>query len=1177
MANSATDSLPLYKILEEEHTYLSGQKTRSDEVFPLKEGSSFAREESIKLNGVNKLLARVAAQKPEESNSDWPLRETNRQRRAAKAEYPYARLAGWIQADPDSRNLEPENASDRIEKVLLEKINTDTKTLLDAEPWLRDSALRPYTRGLLKSYFDQGQHVVSKAEGGKVLASGFPGLWASRQNEPWPAEKLRYLNRLLIEDAFTEYIQSDETARLRGVLDSMRNDNQAALCLSGGGIRSATFALGVLQGLARLDNQSKAGESSETNALWNFDYLSTVSGGGYLGGWLSAWTHQVGFGHVIDQLRGVRHDTDTPLEPEATPLRHLRQYSNYLSPRLGLFSADTWTLISTYLRNLLLVWLVILPFLAAVAALPWLVVTLTEFDGWRPAGQMNVFYGLLAIAMGLMTYGLFFVHAYLPQVESSAGRSRPVGLSSKRDQGAFLVHCLLPITFATLLWMLAWRWYNNWDLQISWLWYAAWGSTKTGFRGLFHSINRDTLLFVVGGALVHLVAWGSSLVTEYLDRMKIEKASSPASQSPTSRKKSARVLIFLFIVVTGGVGGFLLQRMGMGLILLASKPHAYLYTCLAFPSVFLTILLVGYLLEGAVSRFVEDAQREWTARYGAWILIFALGWLVLTGLVLGGPVWIAALGEHLRLAAGGVGVGSAILTALLGRSSKTGGEGEGAGSRRGMGNVRDLVGLLSSLTLPLVATITILALFIALSALNMAFIGIIADWLGYPVPSMDRLTVPKVVRIPPWVPLLVLSALLLLGFASAWLVNTNRFSLHALYRARLIRAYLGASRPLGERKPDPFTGFDDADNPLMGDLVGPPLQPGTDPRPGPFHVINMALNLVAGQNLAWQERMAESFTISCLHAGATHLGYRRTSISGQTDALVGKLYGGDRGISLGTAMTISGAAASPNMGYHSSPVIAFLMTLFNIRLGWWLGNPSPAGDDTFYRAEPGLAVRPIFDELLANTDDVNPYVYLSDGGHFENLGLYEMVLRRNRFILVSDAGCDETCTLEDLGNAIRKIRIDLGIPIDFSEDFKIRARSSDQAAPAGRYWALGRIRYSCIDRPTSSDDDSDTDYDGLLLYIKPGIYGNEPRDVFNYASANPAFPHESTSDQFFSESQFESYRALGAHAVHRIGDELGMPLEKLFDRDVRKAILESGSWTSLPFKPPTAGPGEVRA
>lgn len=1108
-------SLPLYRVLEEEVEFLHGSDQRlvganatpSDAVRDdaATDDRFLAATAPLNLMGREKLEARIAAQPPESG----PRVATSAGQAAPKSEYPYTRLAQWVRAHTDGD----------VGEALLDKIKLDTNELLAAEPWLRDAALRPYTRGLLKTYFEQRQ---DQTKPGETTAR------STRRIEPWSPEKRRYLNRLLIEDAFVEYIQPDDSRRLREVLVKMGGENQAALCLSGGGIRSATFALGVLQGLARAPLRT----STDPNVLSRFAYLSTVSGGGYLGGWLSAWSHQVGFRRVVEQLKGSRDPAASPLEAEPMPIRHLRQYSNYLSPRLGLFSADTWTLVSTYLRNLLMVWLVVMPFLAAATALPWVVATLAEFRGWGPTTNRVLFYGLLAAAMGLMTYGLHFVHAYFPPRDAPTERAQPVAPASERDQSAFLRRCLVPLALAILLWMFSWRWFNKWEVQIPW---------PDGWW------DRDTVLFMVGGALVHGVSWGIAFMQE----TRVQKKNPHGGRSVGNR-----ATIFGGIVLTGGIGGYLLLRLGQALNGLAETAGSeFLYPCLAFPGVFLTVLVAGYLFEGGFSRFVKDAQREWMARYGAWILIAAVAWLALTGLVLGGPLLVAHLTDQLRVAAGGVGIGSAVLTALLGQSPKTGGDGEAAGSRRGTGSARDLLGLLSSLTLPLVAIITIVALFVALSLLNAELMRVTADWFGWYAPR----SVSGLVSVNPLVPLAIGAGLLGIGFGAAALVNTNRFSLHALYRARLIRAYLGASRPPGERKPNPFTGFDETDNPVVGDLATPPLQPGAGAEKGPFHVVNLALNLVAGQNLAWQERKAESFTVTCLHAGATNLGYRPTSFNGQTDGLENTLYGGTRGISLGTAVTISGAAASPNMGYHSSPVIAFLMTLFNIRLGWWLGNPGPAGDDTFHRSEPRLAVRPIFDELLANTDDVNPYVYLSDGGHFENLGLYEMVLRRNRFILVSDAGCDETCSLEDLGNAIRKIRIDLGIPVEFSTEFKIRARSDDPAAPAGRYWAMGRIRYAVIDGTLPDDD-------GLILYVKPGFYGHEPRDVFNYASANKAFPHETTGDQFFSESQFESYRALGLHVVTTLQQELGTSVESLFDASVRKKFLQNGTWGPAPAR-----------
>src|SRR5262249_32936048 len=135
--------------------------------------------------------------------------------------------------------------------------------------------------------------------------------------------------------------------------------------------------------------------------------------------------------------------------------------------------------------------------------------------------------------------------------------------------------------------------------------------------------------------------------------------------------------------------------------------------------------------------------------------------------------------------------------------------------------------------------------------------------------------------------------------------------------------------------------------------------------------------------------------------------------------------GANRGISLGTAMAISGAAASPSQGYHSSPATAFLMTLFNVRLGAWLANPARHLKDELQRSGPAFALWPLASEMFGLADDRGRYLYLSDGGHFENLGVYEMLRRRCRFILVIDADEDRDCLFEDLGNAVRKSFIDL--------------------------------------------------------------------------------------------------------------------------------------------------------
>jgi hypothetical protein len=268
----------------------------------------------------------------------------------------------------------------------------------------------------------------------------------------------------------------------------------------------------------------------------------------------------------------------------------------------------------------------------------------------------------------------------------------------------------------------------------------------------------------------------------------------------------------------------------------------------------------------------------------------------------------------------------------------------------------------------------------------------------------------------------------------------------------------------------------------------------------------------------------------------------------------GSIYGGPEGISLGSAITISGAAASPNMGYHSSPFVTFILTLLNVRLGAWLGNPGKAGDHTFQLGYPESSVRPIIDEAFGLTNDTSPYVYLWDGGHFENLGLYEMVLRRCHFIVINDAGEDPECSFADLGEAVRKIRIDFGIPIDFDQMTIYPRGAIDALKSAGRKGhncAIGRIRYSAVDGPHAPD--------GIIVYIKPACYGDEPRDIYEYFKRSKTFPHESTADQFFSESQFESYRMLGAHTMEILCNECGGDFRRFTDE-----ILT----THLGIKPP---------
>jgi len=167
-------------------------------------------------------------------------------------------------------------------------------------------------------------------------------------------------------------IRAAEEDVAKFVYAALHKANLSALSLSGGGIRSATFSLGVIEGLAQ---GSIDGAGEPTKLLQEIDYLSTVSGGGYIGGWFSSWVNRKddpkadrsGVAEVIKSLNQGRLGR---FDREAAPVSFLREFSNYLNPRLGVTSADTWALIANYVRNVLLNWVVLLPLIASVLVIP---------------------------------------------------------------------------------------------------------------------------------------------------------------------------------------------------------------------------------------------------------------------------------------------------------------------------------------------------------------------------------------------------------------------------------------------------------------------------------------------------------------------------------------------------------------------------------------------------------------------------------------------------------------------------------------------------------------------------------------------------------------------------------------------------------------------------------------
>lgn len=853
----------------------------------------------------------------------------------------------------------------------------------------------------------------------------------------------------------------------------------SAICLSGGGIRSATFNLGVLQHLAHL------------GILQRFDYLSSVSGGGYIASWLQAWMHHDP--QALDQLK--EFSRPNAFEPEPQPIRNLREYSNYLTPKLGLFSADTWTAAAMVVRNMLLNWLVIVPALGAVVAIPWLFIAAVENnDLFR---RIDGTFVALATFTELIASIMVF-------------RSRRYSTSLRYEQGTFVRRCVLPVVLAAALLCVAVLGMKRWitpgllhpagDLVWAWIFAAVWCVVNP----------------LLGWSMIEL-GWFTP-----------KNLPMPRTPPDENVKNVRRRYEFWGLLASGLITATLL----VGVIVywlapLFASPGRYVV--LGLP-ILLGLYLLARTLFVAVASASEspfaaaacgnanDADREWWARMSGWVLLIAAAWIGVTAICLFGPLGLRWLGENVSTYApavvGALGGVSGLVTALVGSRDTT-----NASDVPAKGSTLRRVALGAAAPVFCLVVIVIVAWGVAelgfFTALKMQWLVDAIGYTGYPS-SLGDLT--------PWAFLLVPIALAGIAYGMGRIVNVNRFSLNGFYRNRLVRAYLGASR--ANRDADPFTGFSLDDNVRFASL-----QEAVRRRGKLLPIVNTTLNLVrSGDKLAWQQRKSESFSMTPFYCGNHRQGYRPSAD-----------YGGHSGISLSTAMAISGAAANPNMGYNSSPSVGFLMTLFNARLGAWLGNTNRYGRKTFRRNGPHQALWPLFAELFGMTHADGSYINLSDGGHFDNLGLYEVVLRRCRRVLVSDAGCDGKASFEDLGNAIRKIRIDFGISIDFMREIEIR--SNDEHKP-GLYCAVATINYKCADGEGVTN--------GTLIYIKATKHAGGaplPYDVYSYSKASQSFPHEPTSDQWFSESQFESYRALGRHTVAQIlGESQLQELREMFER-----------------------------
>lgn len=872
------------------------------------------------------------------------------------------------------------------------------------------------------------------------------------------------------------------------------------LAFSGGGIRSATFNLGVLQALARL------------GLLRRVDYLSTVSGGGYIGSWLHAWVNREDKG-----ILGVENELAVKAGAalhEPRQVSWLRQYSNYLTPRVGLLSADTMAGVATWLRNVLLNQAILGALGLLVLSLPWFMLMLVQMPGWKDGATSLAIAGLgtlmlmLAALLGGRETGAIESGAHFGEHHRSMART-VIGMAGT---AALLLGVAAPFAMLAL------------DLS-PWLVGAVLGLLQAVlfFAGWCASLRKATVQQDLGAptppgcgthwALVAALAGGAAL--------------------------AAMLMAFLYLT-----GQPLLEQAQGRMLLVVVGP----------PAILLALLLSATVHIGVAGREQREPSREWWSRTGGILISAMLGWLALAGVALFGSygvfyagAWITALGGIAWLVTTVAGV-------VLGRSPSTGvGKGGWKETLTSVAPWIFVAGLLVALSLALHTFV--------IRAGGQAGTTICTPTTQTSDPRLraayqldlkvkDGITSGQVMQVKSgpgcsislyagqadqalgdaryaFIGLFAILALVALVLGRR--VDINVFAFHMFYRNRLERCYMGASNPKAQRHPHPFTGLDPDDSPRLTDLK----RKGKVQRPYPL--INTALNIARSNNLAWQERKAASFQFTPEFCGYQLPGSGDAGVSAyqKTEQYLsppqpgsekggkqGREQGSKRGwLALGTPITISGAAASPNAGYHTNPATAFLMTVFNVRLGWWIQNTRRL--EHWVESGPRQSIPYLLKELLASTTDTDEFVYVSDGGHFENLGIYELVRRRCRYIIACDAGCDPDYSFEDLGNAIRKCQIDLGIEIVIDPGAIV---PDPETGHSLFHCAVGTIHYERRD-PVATP--------GYLLYIKASLTGNEPTDVNQYKSQHGAFPHESTGDQWYSESQFESYRKLGHHvALH---------------------------------------------
>ena len=889
------------------------------------------------------------------------------------------------------------------------------------------------------------------------------------------------------------------------------------VALSGGGIRSATFCLGVFQALA------------QKQLLGRMDYLSTVSGGGFFGGFFGRmftreWatrpltpdekksfivsasgpcSHRVQAARkfiaeisaLTDGQKSVNsiRCVEAALKSSATPpLVWLRESGNYIAPG---GANDGALAAASFLRN----WISLLAVM--------LITSLTGFI------LCNLIRGILQDFGWMQTVEKMLLANVGPQLWWTPALAIPF---------LILVAGLLPLGMAY------WLTQKYWVVWVGYL--CAFGFALGGFFWLHYTC---ALIFAVVIGLALLIGLSFFLASRQPDKTtdgRTEKVARKPRGSAWSRNLLTSWLRSALLATGGALIFAVLDGWGQTIYAVISYAGRWQLAWPAISSVLgLTVLapLVRTLTlsgSGSKGKFKVPLQ----------LLALVVSWLTLTMLMTSMAVVSHGLAWRWGLAAPAAEMfaNQPVTDHTLFPNNAD----ETPGGKIYQYWYRDK------------------------NSVNLN-----ADRLIHVEPAILEVT-PRAAAIGKldsiglaWEMTLGLILCVLLGKTIGFL---NLSSLHTVYTARIIRAYQGASNPARWQAAATVLETDSEDN-----IAWAKYQPHLNG--GPLHLINSTLNCTESVETGADSTTAKGFNLGVGPAGISygqhHALFEKNANGEITGSSLQPLGTGENKsvtaepLSLGDWVGISGAAFSTALGNVGSGSgtnlgMSLLCGLFNVRLGyWWSNSFSPGG--AINKSFP--VQRYLADEFAGSFHVLErDHWYLTDGGHFENTAAYELIRRRVPFILLVDCGADPDGTFDDLANLTRRVRVDFRAELTPASPARVQEILAGDGQKIGSIEDL-RLEKSYIGRPENAsihagEDDlllacrvkkyaafaevtyPDTAEKTLMLILKPGLIGDEPADLINYQRMNPTFPQQTTSDQFYDEAQWESYRKLGEFAMNSL-------------------------------------------